>query len=120
MTDEEAGYLAENLWLYRVRRRMSRDALAAKIVSPQIYRDYEYGTDIPSDDDVKKFAERLQTTTEALTKPPDYKWLLKNYRVRKVLEPFCLLKHKKQRHAVLELLRGLQARPKKTAPPLDR
>jgi hypothetical protein len=110
MTDEEAGYLAENLWLYRVRRRMSRDALAAKIVSPQIYRDYEYGTDIPSHDEVKKFAQRLQTDPQALMQQPDYKWLMTNYRVRKILELFCLLQNKKQRGAVLELLRGLQAR----------
>ncbi|MCH1542034.1 MAG: helix-turn-helix transcriptional regulator [Alphaproteobacteria bacterium] len=110
MTDEEAGYVAENLWLYRVRRRLSRDALSAKIVPPQTYRDYEYGTDIPSHAEVAQFAKRLQTTPSALTQQPDYKWLIKNYRVRKVLELFCLLQNKKQRHAVLELLRGLQTR----------
>lgn len=110
MTDEEAGYLAENLWLYRVRRRMPREAMAANIVAFQTYRDYEYGTAIPGHDEVTQFAKRLQTTPEALMQSPDYKWLLKNYRVRKILELFCLLQHKKQRHAVLELLRGLQAR----------
>ncbi len=110
MTDEEAGNLAENLWLYRVRRRMSRDTLAAKIVPFQTYRDYEYGTDIPKIDEVTKFAKRLQTRPEALMQPPDYQWLMKNYRVRKVLELFCLLQNKKQRGAVLEVLRGLQSR----------
>ena len=108
MTDEEAGYLAENLWLYRVRRRMSRKALAANIMLPQTYRDYEYGTNIPSHEEVALFAARLQTTSEALTQAPDYKWLMGNYRVRKVLEFYCLLKSQKQRRAVIEILRGLQ------------
>lgn len=109
MTDEEAGYLAENLWLYRVRRRMPREALGAKIVPFQTYRDYEYGTNIPTHAEVVQFAGRLQTSPDALMQPPDYKWLMKNYRVRKVLEFYCLLEDKKQRRAVLELLRGLQA-----------
>jgi hypothetical protein len=108
MTDEEAGYLAENLWLYRVRRRMSRQALCAKITLIQTYRDYEYGTDIPSDDEVNAFARRLQTTPQALKQKPDYHWLVKNYRTRKVLELYCLLQSKKLRRAVLEMLRGLQ------------
>ena len=109
MTNEEAGYLAENLWLYRVRRRMSRQALAIKIVSPMTYRDYEYGTAIPSHEEVALFAERLQTTPEALMQKPDYQWLLRNYRIRKVLEHFNLLQNRKHRKAVLDILRGLQA-----------
>lgn len=110
MTDEEAGYLAENLWLYRVRRRMPRHILPIKIVPFQTYRDYEYGTNIPTHEEVAQFAKRLQTTPEALMQQPDYKWLMKNYRARKVLEFYCLLQDKKHRHAVLEILRGLQSR----------
>jgi len=109
MTDEEAGYLTENLWLYRVRRRMSRQALASKIVPPMTYRDYEYGTAIPSHEEVALFAERLQTRPEALMRKPDYQWLLRNYRIRKVLEHFNLLQNRKHRKAVLSILRGLQA-----------
>ena len=108
MTDEEAGHLAENLWIYRVRRRMPRVALAANIVSFDTYRDYEYGTNVPSHEEIAAFAKRLQTEPEALMQPPDYKWLMKNYRARKVLELFCLLTRKK-RHAVLEILRGLRS-----------
>ena len=109
MTDEEAGHLAENLWLYRVRRRMSREALCAKLVPIFIYRDYEYGTAIPSHEEVTQFAKRLQTTPDALTQKPDYQWLMRNYRVRKVLEYFNLLKDRKHRKAVLDILRGLQS-----------
>lgn len=72
MTDEEAGFLAENLWLYRVRRRMTREALAANIIEFQTYRDYEYGTAIPSHEEVEQLAGRLQTTPEALMCAPDY------------------------------------------------
>ncbi|MGI9438964.1 MAG: hypothetical protein ACR2OK_04600 [Parvibaculales bacterium] len=110
MTDEEAGYLAENLWLYRVRRRISREALAANIMPIVAYRDYEYGTAIPSHEEVIQFAKRLQTTPEALMQKPDYQWLLKNYRVRKVLEYFNLLRNRKHRKAVLDILRGLQTK----------
>lgn len=46
----------------------------------------------------------------ALMQPPDYQWLIKNYRVRKVLELFCLLTGKKHRRAVLEILRAMQSR----------
>lgn len=110
MTDEEAGHLAENLWIYRVRRRMPRNALAAKIVSLETYRGYEYGTNIPTHEEVAAFAKRLQTKSAALMQPPDYQWLMKNYRVRKVLELFCLLTGKKHRRAVLEILRAMQSR----------
>ena len=108
MTDEEAGHLAENLWLYRVRRRMSREALCAKILPTKAYRDYEYGTAIPTHEEVAQFAKRLQTTPEALMQRPDYQWLMRNYRVRKVLEYFNLLTNGKHRKAVLDILRGLQ------------
>ena len=40
---------------------------------------------------------------------PDYQWLLRNYRIRKVLEHFNLLQNRKHRKAVLDILRGLQA-----------
>ena len=108
MTDEEAGHLAENLWLYRVRRRMSRQALCAKNLPSKAYRDYEYGTAIPTHEEVAQFAERLQTTLEALMQRPDYQWLMLNYRVRKVLEYFTLLTDGKHRKAILNILRGLQ------------
>ena len=108
MTDEEAGYLAENLWLYRVRWRMSRQAVAAKIVTNEQYRDYEYAAAIPSQEEVEAFAARMQTNVDALLQPPDYKWLMKNFRVRKVLELYCRIQNRKRRHAVLEVLRGLQ------------
>ena len=108
MTDEEAGHLAENLWLYRVRRRMSREALSAKILPSKAYRDYKYGTAIPTHEEVAQFAERLQTTPEVLMRQPDYQWLMPNYRVRKVLEYFTLLTDGKHRKAILDILRGLQ------------
>ena len=113
MTDEEAGHLAGNLWLYRVRRRMSREALCAKILPSKAYRDkayrdYEYGTAIPTHEEVAQFAERLQTTPEALMQRPDYQWLMRNYRVRKVLEYFNLLTNGKHRKAILDILHGLQ------------
>lgn len=108
MTDEEAGYLAENLWLYRVRRRMTQIALAEGVTEFYTYRDYEYGTAIPRHEQVALFAKRLQTTPEALMQKPDYQWLVRNYRVRKVLEYFNLLQSRRQRKAVLDILRGLQ------------
>ena len=107
MTDEEAGYLAENLWLYRVRRRMSRHALAARIVDFQKYRDYEYGTAIPKHDELEAFAKRLQTDAKALLQPPNYKWLLKNHQVRKILGNYCLLQEK-HRQAVITVTRAMQ------------
>ena len=51
----------------------------------------------------------MQTNVEALLQPPDYKWLMKNFRVRKVLELYCRIQNRKRRHAVLEILRGLQS-----------
>ena len=39
---------------------------------------------------------------------PDYQWLMRNYRVRKVLEYFTLLTDGKHRKAILDILRGLQ------------
>lgn len=54
--------------------------------------------------------QRLTPRRAALMQPPDYQWLMKNYRVRKVLELFCLLTGKKHRRAVLEILRAMQSR----------
>ena len=39
---------------------------------------------------------------------PDYQWLMRNHRVRKVLEYFNLLTNGKHRKAVLDILHGLQ------------
>lgn len=108
MTDEEAGHLAENLWLYRVRRRISRQTLTARLIKPETYRDYEYGAAIPSHDEVEVLARRLRTTPEALLQPPDFKWLLKNQRVRKMLELFCQLQSKRHRDAMIQILRAME------------
>ena len=66
------------------------------------------GTAIPTHEEVAQFAKRLQTTPEALMQRSDYQWLMRNYRIRKVLEYFNLLTNGKHRKAVLDILRGLQ------------
>ncbi|MEE3119779.1 MAG: hypothetical protein VX296_02220 [Pseudomonadota bacterium] len=54
-----------------------------------------------------EFTERLHVSVAALTDPPDYAPLLKNYRIRKVTELFCLLPKKRQLNVIIDLLRDL-------------
>lgn len=107
LTEKEAGHLADNLWLYRLRYRITREAMAKGICAFADYRDYEYGTLVPPPERLAQFAERLHVSVAALTDPPDYARLLKNYRIRKVTELYCLLPKKRQRNAIINLLRDL-------------
>ena len=107
LTEKEAGHLADNLWLYRLRYRKTREAMAKGICAFDDYRDYEYGTLVPPPERLAQFAERLHVSVATLSDPPDYARLLKNYRIRKVTELYCLLPKKRQRNAILNLLRDL-------------
>lgn len=85
MTEEEAENIRQNLWIFRIRRSLSRRAFVEDIMSEKNYREIEYGH-IPIDHtSLNLLLEKHRIKRDSLFSPPNYASLL-DHPTRKLIE----------------------------------
>ena len=85
MTEEEAENIRQNLWVFRIRRCISRRALTSGIMTEKTYRESEYGH-VPIDAaSLDMLLQKHGLKKENLLLPPNYASLL-DHSTRKLIE----------------------------------
>ena len=85
MTEEEAENIRQNLWIFRIRRRIPRHAYIEDIMTEKNYREIEYGH-IPIDGaSLDMLMQKHAMKEENLLLPPNYASLL-DHPTRKLIE----------------------------------
>ena len=85
MTEEEAENIRQNLWIFRIRRRISRRAFTSGIMTEKNYREIEYDH-IPIDHtSLNLLLQKHAIKKENLLLPPNYASLL-DHPTRKLIE----------------------------------
>ncbi len=105
MIEEKTQNIRNNLWIFRVRRKMSRPDFVRGIMRVSDYREIEYGHYVLDDAVLAKFIEKYKFTYEDLIAPPNYDALL-DHPTRKLIEYHHVVLRQQQRKHLRLFLRG--------------
>ena len=105
MTEEEAENIRQNLWVFRIRRRIPRRAFTSGIMTEKTYREIEYGHAPIDATSLDRLLQKHGLKRENLLLPPNYASLL-DHPTRKLIEYSRLHLTARQRNLLNLFLRN--------------
>lgn len=85
MTEEEIENIRQNLWIFRIRRSLSRRIFVESVMTEKEYRQVEYGHLPMNADKLDLLLQKHAIKKENLLLPPNYASLL-DHPTRKLIE----------------------------------